>query len=48
MDFQHSPKAQDYLKRVKDFMKNEIEPVEEAYLRELHSLNNKWVVLPII
>lgn len=48
MDFQHSPKAQDYLKRVKDFMKNEIEPVEEAYLRELHSLDNKWVVLPII
>ncbi len=48
MDFQHSPKAQDYIKRVKDFMKTEIEPVEEAYLRELHSLDNKWVVLPII
>ena len=48
MDFQHSPKAQDYLKRVKDFMKTEIEPVEEAYLRELHSLDNKWVVLPVI
>ncbi|WP_430460821.1 acyl-CoA dehydrogenase family protein [Thalassolituus sp. LLYu03] len=48
MDFQHSPKAQDYIKRVKEFMKNEIEPVEEAYLRELHSLDNKWVVLPII
>lgn len=48
MDFQHSPKAQDYLKRVKDFMKTEIEPVEEVYLRELHSLDNKWVVLPII
>ena len=48
MDFQHSPKAQDFLKRVKAFMKDEIEPVEEAYLRELHSLDNKWVVLPII
>ena len=48
MDFQHSPKAQDYIKRVKAFMKTEIEPVEEAYLRELHSLDNKWVVLPII
>lgn len=48
MDFQHSPKAQDYIKRVKEFMKNEIEPVEEDYLRELHSLDNKWVVLPII
>lgn len=48
MDFQHSPKAQEYIKRVKEFMKNEIEPVEEDYLRELHSLDNKWVVLPII
>lgn len=48
MDFQHSPKAQEYLRRVKDFMQTEIEPVEEDYLRELHSLDNKWVVLPII
>ncbi len=48
MDFEHSAKAQDYIKRVKEFMKNEIEPVEEDYLRELHSLENKWVVLPII
>ncbi|MCT7359353.1 MAG: acyl-CoA dehydrogenase [Thalassobium sp.] len=48
MDFEHSPKAQDYIKRVKEFIKNEIEPVEEDYLRELHSLDNKWVVLPII
>jgi len=48
MDFEHSAKAQDYIKRVKAFIKNEIEPVEEDYLRELHSLDNKWVVLPII
>ena len=48
MDFQHSAKAQDYLKRVKAFMSKEIEPIEEDYLRELHSLDNKWTVLPII
>ena len=48
MDFQHSAKAQDYINRVKQFMKDEIEPVEEQYLRELHSLDNSWVVLPII
>src|SRR5690554_7020433 len=48
MDFQHSAKAQDYIKRVKKFIKDEIDPVEEAYLRELHSLDNKWVVLPIV
>lgn len=48
MDFQHSAKAQDYIKRVKKFIKEEIDPVEESYLRELHSLDNKWVVLPIV
>ncbi|WP_320819478.1 acyl-CoA dehydrogenase family protein [Thalassolituus sp.] len=48
MDFQHSPKAQEYIKRVSEFMKNEIDPIEESYLRELHSLDDKWVVLPII
>jgi len=48
MDFQHSDKAQDYLKRVKTFIQEEIDPIEEGYLRELHSLENKWTVLPII
>lgn len=48
MDFQHSAKAQDYINRVKKFIKEEIDPVEESYLRELHSLDNKWVVLPIV
>src|SRR5690554_8094091 len=48
MDFQHSAKAQDYINRVKKFIKEEIDPVEESYLRELHSLDNKWVILPIV
>jgi alkylation response protein AidB-like acyl-CoA dehydrogenase len=48
MDFQHSAQAQDYIQRLGAFIRDEIEPVEEDYLRELHSLENKWVVLPII
>ena len=48
MDFQHSAQAQDYIQRLSAFIRDEIEPVEEDYLRELHSLENKWVVLPII
>ncbi|ASP38082.1 acyl-CoA dehydrogenase [Bacterioplanes sanyensis] len=48
MDFQHSAKAQDYIQRVRAFIRDEIEPIEEDYLRELHSRENKWVVLPII
>ena len=48
MDFSASAKAQDYLARVQRFMKDEIVPREMAYHRELHSLDNRWVVLPII
>lgn len=48
MDFEHSQKAQEYIKQVKEFIAQEIEPVEEDYFRELHSLENSWVVLPII
>ena len=48
MDFSASAKAQDYLARVQRFMQDEIVPREMAYHRELHSLDNRWVVLPII
>jgi acyl-CoA dehydrogenase len=48
MDFAHSERAQDYLGRVGDFLEQEIRPAEEPYLRELHSLDNKWVVLPVV
>ena len=48
MDFNISEKGQDYLNRVKQFMKDEIFPIEEQYHRELASLDNRWVVLPII
>ncbi|WP_097460726.1 acyl-CoA dehydrogenase family protein [Mangrovitalea sediminis] len=48
MDFNPSAKGQDYLNRVKAFMRDEILPIEEDYYRELRSLDNRWVVLPII
>ncbi len=48
MDFSHSDKARDYLARVQAFMAQHIEPVEPDYHRELHSRENKWVVLPVI
>ncbi|MBQ0753068.1 MAG: acyl-CoA dehydrogenase family protein [Gammaproteobacteria bacterium] len=48
MDFSHSAKAADYIARAERFMKEEIEPHEEAYHRELQSLDDRWVVLPII
>ncbi|WP_166269012.1 acyl-CoA dehydrogenase family protein [Marinobacter caseinilyticus] len=48
MDFTISTKGQDYLDRVKAFMKDEIFPVEDAYYKELAARDNRWVVLPII
>lgn len=43
-----SERSRDYLSRVQSFMAEHIEPIEADYLRELHSLENRWVVLPII
>lgn len=48
MDFSASPQGQDFLKRVKAFMKDEILPIEDSYFRELRALDNRWVVLPVI
>ncbi|WP_436494833.1 acyl-CoA dehydrogenase family protein [Actinokineospora sp. HUAS TT18] len=48
MDFAHSAKAADYLARVGDFIRTEIEPVEPAFHRDLAALDNPWVVLPVI
>ncbi len=50
MDFAHSPKAQEYIERVEAFMRDEIAPREEPYLRELFALppEDRWVVLPVI
>ncbi len=48
MDFSPSAKGRDYLDRVTAFIRDEIAPVEEDYLRELRSRENRWVVLPII
>lgn len=48
MDFGLSVRSQDYLQRVKDFMEKEILPIEDDYFREIKSLENPWVVLPII
>ncbi|HWM06703.1 MAG TPA: acyl-CoA dehydrogenase family protein [Actinophytocola sp.] len=48
MDFSHSAKAADYLRRVGDFIRAEIEPVEADYHRTLRASNDPWVVLPIV
>jgi alkylation response protein AidB-like acyl-CoA dehydrogenase len=48
MDFTLSAKGQDYLGRVKDFMRDEILPAEAAYRAELAARDNRWVVLPVI
>ncbi|MFL6124081.1 acyl-CoA dehydrogenase family protein [Actinophytocola sp.] len=48
MDFSHSATAADYLRRVTEFVRNEIEPVEAEYHRALHASENPWTVLPVV
>ncbi len=48
MDFNPSAKGAELLKKVTDFVNEEIIPVQDAYFAELKALENPWVVLPII
>jgi len=53
MDFAHSPRTQDYLKRIRAFMAEHIEPFEAGYLQELAELGHggdhrQWQVHPQI
>jgi acyl-CoA dehydrogenase len=48
VDFSHSAMAADYLRRVSDFVRTEIEPVEAEYHRDLHASGNPWTVLPVV
>ncbi|GAA3919939.1 acyl-CoA dehydrogenase family protein [Litoribacillus peritrichatus] len=48
MDFSASESGQQVLNKLKQFMKEEVHPIEEAYFKELKALDNSWVVLPVI
>lgn len=48
MDFSHSARAADYLRRVSDFVRTEIEPIEPEYHRTLRASADPWVVLPVV
>ncbi|MFC4700174.1 acyl-CoA dehydrogenase family protein [Glaciecola siphonariae] len=51
MDFSYNPKTQDYLARIKAFMAEYVEPIEDKVYSELHELNpdgnwQNWQVHP--
>lgn len=53
MDFDLSPKAKDYEKRVRRFIRKQVEPVERAYWEEIKAQNwggdwTKWHPLPVL
>ena len=53
MHFEHSPKTQDYIARIKTFMKTNVEPVEQQIYHELEELNpdgnwHNWQPHPLI
>jgi len=53
MHFAHSQKTQDYIARVKEFMRVHVEPVEKQIYNEIHEINpdgnwQNWTVHPLI
>ncbi len=53
MNFEHNTKTQDYLARIKTFMSEHVEPVEEQIYQETHAMNptgdwRNWQVHPLI
>lgn len=48
MHFQPSPKSAEALRRLQRFLRDEVDPVEPAYHRELAEREDRWVVLPIM
>ncbi len=48
MDFDHSPRTQELLARLTAFQEHEIDPREEAHLRDLQARAGRWVVSPLI
>jgi acyl-CoA dehydrogenase len=48
VDFSHSPKAADYLRRVTDFVRTEIEPAEAEYHEAMRAAPDPWIVPPVV
>ncbi|WP_376696131.1 acyl-CoA dehydrogenase family protein [Wenzhouxiangella sp. EGI_FJ10305] len=48
MDFTVSDKARDIGRRLDRFMRDEVEPVEADFHRQMAALDNPWQVLPVI
>ena len=48
MDFAPSPKAADYVRRIGQFIRDEVEPVEADYVRMLREQADRWAVPPVL
>lgn len=53
MEFNHNPRSKDYALRVRKFIREQIRPVEEPYLRELREKHRsgdwtRWTIAPIV
>lgn len=48
MNFDHSPRAKDYLQQVKNFMQQHILPAEAEYYAHLAEPGQKWTIPPVM
>ena len=48
MDFEHSPRAREYIRKVKDFVFDRVVPAEAEYFAHLAQPGQQWTVPPIM
>jgi alkylation response protein AidB-like acyl-CoA dehydrogenase len=48
VDFEHSPRAQEYLERVRAFIEEEIKPREQEHVRAILEAEDRWQELPLM
>ncbi|WP_369600622.1 acyl-CoA dehydrogenase family protein [Hahella sp. SMD15-11] len=48
MDFEHSPRAREYIRKVKDFVFDRVVPAEAEYFAHLARPGQQWTVPPIM
>jgi acyl-CoA dehydrogenase len=48
MDFEHSPRTHELLARLSAFQEQEIDPREQAHLRDLQARSDPWALSPLI
>lgn len=48
MNFDYSDKTQALMSRLQDFMDEHVYPIEQSYMEQVHSAQDRWTTLPVM